>query len=102
MGEVFRTDAKATDEDIVIGGWECVVGCPLADIVAWELLAPSVVVELFVQQGFPMLGVFGLIGVTDNQGNTYVTAKLYSTRFLLIVVLMLLVSTLSDKRLSPS
>ena len=88
MGEVFRTDAKATDEDIVVGGW--------------ELLAPSVVVELFVQQGFPMLGVFGLIGVTDNQGNTYVTAKLYSTRFLLIVVLMLLVSTLSDKRLSPS
>ena len=124
MGEVFRTDAKAEHDFAVLGGWECRAGqrpeasrwfslridraqapeffargTAQQSVAAFELLATLFGIYLFVDKDALRTGTFSLTGITDNQGNSFVTAKLHSTRFPLNVVLMQLTTLLEERGL---
>ena len=114
-GELFRTDAKAEGDNVVIGGWECRDGtlpgqarwfsvrlCPANSpwlhcwgepfrvIAALVMLATLYAVLAFLPEGAAYDGGAVLSGsaTTDTLGNSYVVAKLMTTSFPLNVVLM--------------
>jgi hypothetical protein len=110
---VFKADAKAEGDLVVLGGWRCdegqskaearwysVVlnpqnawwafskGAPFKVTVSLEILARLFnVMHLADENEFGKCEV-RVPGVTDNQGNSYVVRKLLTTRFPLNVLLM--------------
>ena len=108
--ELFRADAKATEQGAWIGGWEYKGGLPSnqarwfayevdRNVFPWlfskkdpkrviaglELLATILCIILFGVEGDYEGGMYGS---TDNQGNTYAVSKLMSTKFPLTILLM--------------
>ena len=114
-GEVFRIDAAADQEGIVVGGWEVfggrrpkearwfsvkadrkscpwlyLKGEPFRSIAAAELLAVTVAVKVFGEgaEWKGGEGRFSISGFTDNSSNSYVVDKFLSTKFPVSMVLM--------------
>ena len=122
--EWFRSDAKAEDGRAWIGGWEVLhttdpkrcrwfsvevtsdwagwinwKGDPQRVIASLELLGTLVSIILFsVGAGEEIFRAGTLSGSTDNQGNTFATAKLMSTKFPLTVLLMELSEQMRARR----
>ena len=122
-GEVFRVDAKAEGDLVVVGGWESYGGClpedarwfsvqltkvsapwafskgePFRTIAALELLGALLAFMLF-KDGAPWLqgsSYFCITGYTDNSSNSYLMDKLMTSKFPLIVVLMELAEQLAE------
>jgi hypothetical protein len=124
LGELFRTDASATADRVVIGGWESRGGAAVGDcrwfsaqltaatcpwlfvkgdgkltIAASELLSTLVAVVLFTEEGPLSRGLVKLRGGTDNKGNSYIVQKLLTTKWPGAAVLMQLSETLMKRRL---
>ena len=114
-GILFRSDAKAEDGEVAVGGWECRGGVhpstarwfavsltqqnapwlfckgePFRIIAALELLATLISVVVFMEDGVPGEGCGAVTGtaVTDNKGNAYVVQKMMTTSFPLSAFLM--------------
>lgn len=114
-GVLFRADARAADDGVVVGGWECKGGKPPGEarwfsvalnadnapwllckgesfrvIAALELLASLISVVVFMPPGLPDDGAYGLScsAETDNKGNSYAVRKMMSTAFPLNAMLM--------------
>ena len=125
-GPIFRADAKAEGQQVVIGGWECRDGCPVAAarwfrieltrktapwafgrgepfraIAALELFASLVSLMVFAQ-GLPddAGAELQLSGLTDNSGNTFALARLMSSKFPLVVILAEVAAQLRKRRLA--
>ncbi|CAE8658280.1 unnamed protein product, partial [Polarella glacialis] len=116
--ERFRADAKADGEDVKIGGWECLdadstgkarwfsevitrenapwvfeAGEPFRTIATLELLATLCCLVAFPRGPGPgnteePRALLTLGGSTDNLGNKFVVAKLQTTKYPLVCVLM--------------
>jgi len=113
LGVVFRADAKAEGQEVVVGGWECLGGTtpgaarwfsaelnrknapwafsrgePYRVIAALELFATLLCVILF-GDAWPAgaSGEVRLQGITDNAGNSFVVTRLMTTKFPLVMVL---------------
>ncbi|CAE8676146.1 unnamed protein product [Polarella glacialis] len=116
--EHFRADAKAEGEDVRIGGWECLdsddvgtarwfsevitrenapwvfeAGDPFRTIATLELLATLCCLVAFLRVPGPVnveepRALLTLGGSTDNLGNKFVVAKLQTTKYPLVCVLM--------------
>ncbi|CAE8672430.1 unnamed protein product [Polarella glacialis] len=116
--EHFRADAKAEGEDVRIGGWECLdsddvgtarwfsevitrenapwvfeAGEPFRTIATLELLATLCCLVAFLRVPGPVnaeepRALLTLGGSTDNLGNKFVVAKLQTTKYPLVCVLM--------------
>ena len=125
LGPVFRADAKAEGQEVVIGGWECSNGCPpsrarwfsvalsratapwaygrgepFKSIASIELFATLVSLMAFGsewRQG--KRGTIQLTGLTDNSGNTAAMHRLMSSKFPLIVILTEVAAQLEEKDL---
>ena len=113
LGPVFRADAKAEGQEVVVGGWECRGGTParrarwfsvrltratapwafgrgepFQNIAAIELFASLVSVITFGDEWRKgVKGTLHISGLTDNSGNTSALARLMSSKFPLIVIL---------------
>ena len=123
-GLIFMADTKGDADRVVIGGWECRGGKPEAQarwfsltilptdapwlfdkghssktIASGELLATLASTQLFCDSSTPGEGSMSLSGLTDNKGNTFVLAKMLSTKYPLALVLMQLSVVLSEKKL---
>ena len=122
-GLLFKADAKAEEKRVVLGGYSCHQGEDLK-LAAWyslelteaqapwlfskghgsrtvaasELLASLLCVVLLAPP-FPKegRGMIRVTGVTDNQGNSYIIAKLLTTKYPLAPILMELVKQLSSR-----
>ena len=119
-GEVFRADAKAEGDTIVVGGWEVIggelsresrwfsvhldqttapwaywKGKPFKSIAALELFASLLCIIAFQDriQG-SSVGTVTVRGITDNQGNQSIVKRCMTTRFPGCIVRMELVSWL--------
>ena len=116
LGEMFRMDAKAEGDKVVIGGWRVKGeghtqdaewfsltltratapwaysrGEPFRTIAALELLGTLVSLVVLVPPIQRRGGASGLISLscsTDNQGNSYLLDRMMTTRYPLGVVLM--------------
>ena len=125
LGPVFRADAKAEGQVVVLGGWECRNGChpssarwfslaltrrtapwafsrgePFRTIAALELFASLVSLMVFgdsMREGTN--GVLHLTGLTDNSGNVSALSRLMSSKFPLIVILTELAAQMRERRL---
>ena len=122
LGEVFKADAKGEQDYMVLGGWECRGGVPTSaarwfalrierqeapwlfrqhgsqTIATGELMATLACVMAFVPPGGNLdAGGVALSGSTDNLGNSYAVAKLLTTKWPLILILMGLAETLADR-----
>ena len=113
--EIFRVDAKAEKDLVVIGGWEVpeqggtweakwfsmqltrrnapwafLKGEPFRNIASLELMAVLVAIIFFGERmnQFRMRGAMRLSGTTDNLGNCYVLQRLLSCKFPLSIVVM--------------
>jgi hypothetical protein len=125
FGLLFKADAKAEESRVVLGGYSCQHG-PDLNLATWfslelteleapwlfckghgsrtvatsELLASLLCVVLLAP---PLTtngrGLIRVTGVTDNQGNSYIVAKLLTTKFPLAPVLMELVKQLASRGL---
>ena len=126
MGPIFRADAKAEGQLVVIGGWECRDGCPTAAarwfrieltrktapwafgrgepfraIAALELFASLVSLMVFAHDLPVDAGAeLQLTGLTDNSGNTFALSRLMSSKFPLIVILAEFAAQLREKRMA--
>ena len=113
-GELFRTDAKAEGDRIVIGGWEVLGakpthearwfsleltkddipwaytrGDPFRSVASLELLATLVAVLVFgPAPGSLRKGLLSITGSGDNQSNGFTLDKLCSTKYPLYLALM--------------
>jgi hypothetical protein len=128
LGVLFKTDTKGEADHVVLGGYEfhpdkgtkesrwfstklTVEQAPWIfekchssrTIASTELLSTLLAVYLFVpipeEDPLPTSGVIYCQGVTDNQTNSYVVAKLMTTSFPLAAVLMQLTCMLSARNL---
>ena len=113
--EIFRVDAKAEKDLVMIGGWEIpetggaessrwfsmqltrknapwafLKGEPFRNISSLELMAVLVAVIFFGddKKRFRMRGAMRISGTTDNLGNCYVLQRLLSCKFPLSIVVM--------------
>ena len=113
--EIFRVDAKAEKDLVVIGGWEVpeqggtweakwfsmqltrknapwafLKGEPFRNISSLELMAVLVAIIFFGEKmsRYRMRGAMRLSGTTDNLGNCYVLQRLLSCKFPLSIVVM--------------
>ncbi len=113
--EIFRVDAKAEKDLVMIGGWEIpengetwdsrwfsmqltrrnapwafLKGEPFRNISSLELMAVLVAVVFFggKTEKFKMRGAMRISGTTDNLGNCYVLQRLLSCKFPLSIVVM--------------
>ena len=125
LGTVFRADAKAEGQEIVLGGWECCGGChpsaarwfrvhltrqtapwafsrgePFRVIAALELFATLVSLMVFADN-LPedAHSTISLTGHTDNSGNVFALNRLMTSKFPLVVVLTELSAQMRAKRL---
>ena len=123
--ELFRTDASATDDHAVLGGWETsttqdprsarwfalkITKCELPEffkgdtamrtVAAWELLATILAFHVFSTppDGRERNAVSFIGGATDNQGNPYAVNRLMSTKFPLNVLVMQLAVSLEESQ----
>ena len=122
--EWFRSDAKAEGGRAWIGGWEVLNGCdpakarwfstevkpedaewinwkgdPQRVIASLELLGTIVSIMLFGDSGDKEVYRAGVLsGSTDNQGNTFATSKMMSTKFPLTILLMELSEQMRRRR----
>ena len=120
--EHFRADATASDDIVAIGGWEC-AGCtppaqarwfaveltrkahpwvwrdgePFRKIAGLELLASLYCVEAFGDANGGRPALLTMSGTTDNRGNSHVVARLLTTKFPLVAVLMQVAHTMHVK-----
>ena len=128
LGLLFKTDAKGEEDYVVLGGWECSGGVGTMgarwfsvklgkEEVPWlftkghssrtiassELLATMLAIFLFIPipvgDPGPLKGLTHCRGLTDNQGNSFVVAKLMTTTFPLSAVLMQMTSMLGARNL---
>lgn len=128
LGLLFKTDAKGEENYVVLGGWECAGGVSTAEarwfsvtldreeipwlftkghssrtIASSELLATMLAIFLFIPlptgDPGPTKGQTQCKGLTDNQSNTFVVAKLMTTTFPLSAVLMQMTSMLGARNL---
>lgn len=124
--EVFRIDAKAEGEKIVVGGWECyggiptersrwfsveltrrtapwayVKGDPFRTISSLELIAVLTAVMLLAPEAKWKGGrsVAVISATTDNLGNTFVLQKFMSCKYPLSIVVMELACQLRKHQL---
>jgi hypothetical protein len=116
LGEVFRMDAKAEGEKVVIGGWlsqggrktreapwfsleltratapwAFARGEPFRTIASLELLGSLVGLMVLVPHTAPKGDTSAVISLscgTDNQGNSHLLDRMLTTKYLLGVVLM--------------
>lgn len=120
--EIFRVDAKAEKDLIMIGGWEVgpegrtesarwfsmeltrrnapwafLKGEPFRNIASLELMAVLVAIIFFGGDGknFGGRGAMKISGTTDNLGNCYVLQRMLSCKFPLSIVVMELVTSVS-------
>ena len=123
-GEVFCTDASATDELIVIGGWRNEGNTPTSSaewfsetldshtdgwlfvrgsgkraIAAAELLGTAVALKLWTKETEGKSQRISLSGRTDNQGNQYMARRHSTTSFPAAPVLMAIAEVLEDRNL---
>ena len=114
-GEIFRVDAKAEGDCVVIGGWESYGGCPPSEarwfaveltktsapwayskgepfrtIAALELLGALFAFMLFKDDAAWLQGsaFVSLTGYTDNSGNTFLLDRLMTSKYPLVVILI--------------
>ena len=127
LGEVFRMDAKAEGEKIVIGGWRLppsgrtqeapwfsvtltratapwayARGEPFRTIASLELLGSLVSLMVLVPERAAKGDTSALITLTsstDNQGNSFLLDKLLTTRYPLGIVLMELAHQMRVRRM---
>ena len=127
LGEVFRMDAKAEGEKVVIGGWKVkgdgntreaewfsltltratapwayARGDPFRTIASLELLGTLVSLVLLVPVEERRGDASALISMTcstDNQGNSFLLDRLLTTRYPLGVVLMELAHQMKRRRM---
>ena len=121
--ELFRADARATDEVASVGGWECAGGktpgearwfavelnvdnalwvfeskTPQRKIAALELFATLLCVMLFLpERPLREAGRLLMSGGTDNEGNGYLLDRLMTAKYPLCCVLMELAAALEDR-----
>ena len=115
MEDVFRIDAKAEKETIVVGGWESyrgtptmkarwfsveltrktapwayVKGEPFRSISSLELVAVLTAIMLFAPEAKwrSSRGLARIPAITDNLGNTYTLVRFMSCKFPLSIVVM--------------
>lgn len=113
--EMFRVDAKAEKDLVVIGGWEIpedggteearwfsmqltrrnapwafLKGEPFRNISSLELMAVLMAIIFFGDdpEKFKLRGAMRISGTTDNLGNCYVLQRLLSCKFPLSIVVM--------------
>ena len=116
--EVFRADAKAEGEEVVLGGWLCFQGLPPAEapwysvelsrrtapwayargepfraIAALELLASLLCLKLLLPRARDMGlvsqgGALHLCGSTDNKGNRHILDRHMTSKFPAVAILM--------------
>ena len=125
LGPVFRADAKAEGQVVVLGGWECRNGChpssarwyslaltrksapwafsrgePFRTIAALELFASLVSLMVFGDAlEEDTRGVLHLTGLADNAGNVSALSRLMTSKFPLVVILTELSAQLRAKNL---
>lgn len=127
LGEVFRMDAKAEGDTVVIGGWKSQGGCktseapwfsvaltratapwafargePFRTIASLELLGSLVGLMVLVprtEQRGETAAVLSLSCGTDNQGNSHLLDRMLTTKYPLGVVLMELAHQMRIRRL---
>ena len=125
LGPVFRADAKAEGQQVVLGGWECRNGChpsqarwfqleltrrnapwafgrgePFRLIASLELFASLLSLMVFEDGiGEDAGGAIQLTGLTDNAGNVSALSRLMSSKFPLIVILTELAAQMRARRL---
>jgi hypothetical protein len=125
-GEVFRTDARAEKDIIVIGGWKCENNTPCKEacwfseelrpeqhpwlfskgsgqraIAAGELLGTAVALSLWIETPRDSAAQrISLSGRTDNQGNSYMTKKNLTTAYPTAPVLMQIAELVEDHNVS--
>ena len=114
-GEIFRVDAKAEGNCVVIGGWESFGGCPPSEarwfsvvltkasapwafakgepfrtIAALELLGALFAFMVFKEGAAWLHGsaFLCLSGFTDNQGNTFLLDRMMTSKYPLVVILI--------------
>jgi hypothetical protein len=123
LGELYRADAKAEGERIVLGGWELDSaadsrksrwfsielgrrelpwaysrGDPFRAIASLELLATLLCLVVFQPRaGSLARGAIGLTAAGDNQSNGFALANFGSTKYPLYLVLMELAEHLRKK-----
>jgi hypothetical protein len=123
--ELFRADAKAEGDDVILGGWRCydgepaeaawyslrltrknakwafAHGEPFRQIAALELLATLLsVVLLCPADGVAGEGGLVLGGSTDNRGNSFAVSRLLTTKYPLSAVLMQLADVCATRGLA--
>ena len=128
LGIAFRADAKAEDQSVRIGGWECLGGTrpgaarwfsadltkanapwafsrgePYRTIASLELFATLVCIVSF-GDAWPSgaTGEIRLQGITDNQGNSFAVKKLMSSKFPLVVILAEVAAQLRQRSMALS
>ena len=127
LGEVYRVDAKAEGDTVVVGGWRSAGGArtseatwfsvtltrsnapwafargePFRTIASLELLASLLGLMLLVPEAEPAGESTGLLALscgTDNQGNGYLLDRMLTTKYPLAVVLMELAHQMRIRRL---
>ena len=128
MGEVFRMDAKAKGDTVVIGGWRTARGTkakeascfsvqltratapwafargePFRTIASLELIGTLVGLMVLVPEGEAFRGetsaTITLTCGTDNQGNAYLLDRMLTTKYPLAVILMELAHQMRRRRM---
>jgi hypothetical protein len=127
LGEVFRMDAKAEGDTVVIGGWRSQGGCltvdapwfsvaltrktapwafargePFRTIASLELLGSLVGLMVLVPDVDPRGETSATLSLscgTDNQGNAHLLDRMLTTKYPLGVVLMELAHQMRARRL---
>ena len=128
-GEIFRVDAKAEGDCVVIGGWESYGGCPPSEarwfsvvltkasapwafakgepfrtIAALELLGALFAFMVFKEGAAWLHGsaFLSLTGFTDNQGNTFLLDRLMTSKYPLVVILIEMAEQLAAEKVGLS
>ena len=124
LGEIFRTDSKATDSEVTLGGWECARGTlpgqarwfsltispaqapwlfakghASRTIASSEMLGSLVGIVLFAPSGRLTSGLTRCRGITDNLGNDFIVRRMLTTKLPGAIVLMQLATLLGERGL---
>jgi len=125
LGELYRADAKAQGQRVVLAGWEVADGCdttqarwysleltrddipwayargdPFRSIASLELLATLLCVLVFEpRHGCATRGTLSLTASGDNRSNGFTLDRMSTTKFPLYLVLMEVAAQLRDRNL---
>ena len=128
LGEVYRLDAKAEGDKVVIGGWRTAGGLktseapwfsvaltrstapwafargePFRTVASLELMASLIGLMVLVPESGGQGEACGFLGMscgTDNQGNSFLLDRMLTTKYPLGVVLMELAHQMRVRRLA--